>query len=278
MGALMTTSVEVSVIIPCYCCSETLDRALDSVLSQSALPKEIILVDDCSDDGNKTLAVMSSFKESNPHIIVKLIVLEKNSGPGSARNAGWELATSPYVAFLDADDSWHPKKLEIQSALMRSHPEVDLTGHATLNLSKDIAPHNLPPLQPEAVSRVRLLLSNFLPMRSIMLKTSLVERFYPGKRQAEDYLLWLTLACSGKSLVFLNLPLSYSYKNDFGQGGLSANLAQGLFGVLDVFKQLKDSGKIGYSLYIGLSTLELFKYVRRVVICFYYARFRRFSA
>ena len=121
---------------------------------------------------------------------------------------------------------------------MRSHPEVDLTGHATLNLSKDIAPHNLPPLQPEAVSRVRLLLSNFLPMRSIMLKTSLVERFYPGKRQAEDYLLWLTLACSGKSLV----------------------------------------GKIGYSLYIGLSTLELFKYVRRVVICFYYARFRRFSA
>jgi teichuronic acid biosynthesis glycosyltransferase TuaG len=115
-------------------------------------------------------------------------------------------------------------------------------------------------------------------MRSIMLKTSLVERFYPGKRQAEDYLLWLTLACSGKSLFFLNLPLSYSYKNDFGQGGLSANLAQSLFGVLDVFKQLKDSGKIGYSLYIGLSTLELFKYVRRVVISFYCARFRRFSA
>ena len=262
----MTVKESISVVIPCYRCSDTLGRALSSVLAQSCLPQEIIMVDDCSNDGQKTLDAMRLFQQENPHIAIKIISLNQNSGPGSARNAAWDIATQPLIAFLDADDSWHPKKLEIQGAWMREHPEVDLTGHASINLGKQAPPKTLPPLRSHPILTTGLLLSNSLPMRSVMLKRSLRQRFYPGKRQAEDYLLWLTLAYSGQRLELLNLPLSYSYKEDFGEDGLSAQLLQGYIGVVDAYRQLLDAGFISKALYAALIFLAYLKYLRRQCI------------
>ena len=259
----MTIQDGISVVIPCYRCSDTLGRALASVLAQSRLPQEIIMVDDCSNDGQKTLDAIRRFQNETSHIAVKIISLEQNVGPGSARNVGWDIATQPLIAFLDADDSWHPKKLEIQSSWMHQHPEVDLTGHASINIEKQCPPSALPPLRAFRISTMRLLLSNCLPMRSVMLKRGLEQRFCPGKRQAEDYLLWLTLAYSGRHLELLNLPLSYSYKEDFGEDGLSAQLSQGYLGVVDTYRQILDAGFIGKSLYIGLIFLAYLKYMRR---------------
>jgi glycosyltransferase involved in cell wall biosynthesis len=230
------------------------------------LPQEIILVDDCSNDEQKTLDTMQRFQRENPQIVIKIICLDQNSGPGSARNAGWDVATQPLIAFLDADDSWHPQKLEIQSAWMREHPEVDLTGHASINIRRHIAPKILPAFESRPISTKGLLLSNSLPMRSVMLKRSLKQRFCPSKRQAEDYLLWLTLAYSGRRLEFLNLPLSYSYKEDFGEDGLSAQLVQGYAGVVDAYKQLLDAGYISRALYVALIFLAYLKYLRRQCI------------
>jgi teichuronic acid biosynthesis glycosyltransferase TuaG len=113
---------------------------------------------------------------------------------------------------------------------------------------------------------MRLLLSNCLPMRSVMLKRCLEQRFCSGKRQAEDYFLWLTLAYSGQHLELLNLPLSYSYKEDFGEDGLSAQLAQGYLGVADTYRQLLEAGFISKVLYAALIFLAYLKYKRRQCI------------
>ena len=262
----MTIQDGISVVIPCYRCSDTLGRAFASVLAQTHLPQEIIMVDDCSNDGQKTLEAMRDFQKETRHIAVKVISLEQNVGPGSARNAGWDIATQPLIAFLDADDSWHPQKLEIQSSWMHEHPEIALTGHASINLANESPPATLPPLRSLPVSAMRLLLSNCLPMRSVMLKRCLEQRFCSGKRQAEDYLLWLTLAYSGQRLELLNLPLSYSYKEDFGEDGLSAQLAQGYLGVADTYRQLLEAGFISKVLYAALIFLAYLKYKRRQCI------------
>jgi len=130
--------VPVSVVIPCYCCEDTIERAVVSVMSQTALPGEVILVDDASPDHGRTLSKLQELQErfrDKTHI--EIIALKNNSGPSVARNAGWGTATQPYIAFLDADDAWHTQKLEIQYEWMKEHPEIALTGHKCLWLKED---------------------------------------------------------------------------------------------------------------------------------------------
>ena len=76
MGSIVSNSLPVSVIIPCYRCAETIERAVDSVLNQTQIPEEIILVDDFSDDGsssNINLCMKSCF-----NIFRKLIGVMNN--------------------------------------------------------------------------------------------------------------------------------------------------------------------------------------------------------
>lgn len=114
-------SIAVSVVIPYYYSGRSfLAEALASVRSQTATPAEIIVVDDGSSEVGQ--AHLSSLGEG-----VRVVRLERNRGPGVARNAGVEAAAQPYIAFLDSDDIWLPHKLETQYALMRAWPELDAT-------------------------------------------------------------------------------------------------------------------------------------------------------
>ncbi|MFM8955826.1 MAG: glycosyltransferase family 2 protein, partial [Actinomycetota bacterium] len=108
----------VAAVIPTFNSEKVVVRALDSVVNQSVRPREIIVVDDASTDG--TVEVVRKFAEQ--HTEVELIVNERNLGPGPTRNKGWSLAKSDFVAFLDADDSWHPQKIERQLKFFAEHP------------------------------------------------------------------------------------------------------------------------------------------------------------
>ena len=103
----------VSVIVPCYRCDQTIDRAVDSIVLQSMRPKEVILVNDGNDKGTQK-AIEQTSKKAGKTVCIKIVMLERNSGPATARNEGWNCATQPYIAFLDADESWHPQKIELQ--------------------------------------------------------------------------------------------------------------------------------------------------------------------
>jgi len=98
----------VSVIIPFYNRTALVCRAIDSVLKQSYTKYEIILVDDGSSDD-----ISDILKKINKINCIK-IFRQTNNGPSSARNIGIKHAIGEYIAFLDSDDIWDNKKLEVQ--------------------------------------------------------------------------------------------------------------------------------------------------------------------
>jgi len=111
----MQESANISVIIPAYNHIDFLTRSVNSVLSQTKQPSEIILIN----DGRVEFPVKEALR-SVPRI--KCHVEKPNPGVSSTYNTGIELANSDWVAFLDGDDAWHPKKLEHQLRLME--PDV----------------------------------------------------------------------------------------------------------------------------------------------------------
>jgi hypothetical protein len=190
-----------------------------------------------------------------------VITLERNQGPATARNAGWDAASQPYIAFLDADDAWHPRKLEIQCELMESQPDVVLSGHATF-LALEPTPFRPLPAKWKMtrVTAARLLATNVLPTRSVMLTRKVSFRFEEGKHFAEDYHLWLRVVLSGHSACRIELPLACSFKPDFGASGLSGRLWQMERGKLDTYTRLRREGLLNAWIYPGLVGLSLLKF------------------
>ena len=262
----------VSAIIPCYRCTATIDRAVASVAAQSHLPAELILVDDASRDG--TLERLRALAARHAPGWIRVVALPENRGAADARNAGWEIATQPYVAFLDSDDAWHPRKIELQYAFMASHPEVALCAHRhEILASPDVPQTEVGAFSAQPVSRLSLLLSNnFFAPTMMMLKREVPHRFLPGRRHVDDHLLWLQLLCSGLPFVRLSAKLAYTYKRPYGEGGLSGQLWKMEKAELANYWILRRDGCIGVPAAVALSLYSLAKFLRRVLL----AGMRRF--
>lgn len=261
----------VSVIIPCYRCRETIGRAVASIAEQTLQPAEVILVDDCS--GDNTLSELHRIQANYPQGWVKVIACSKNSGAGTARNVGWETATQPYVAFLDSDDSWHRQKIEIQYSWMMSHPSIVLTGHACQQVEDDSAStyggkadFSSTDSDFYAVSKKLLLLSNRFPTRSVMLRRDIAQRFPDGKRYSEDYHLWLEICCAGLRCYCSDLPLAFLYKSAYGEKGLSSALWKMEMGELNLYLSLFNSRLINFGVLVTSVGWSLLKFLRRVLV------------
>ena len=257
--------IPVSVIVPCYCCSTTIERAIESVARQTARPAQVILIDDGS--GDDTVAALRRLQKRHGADWIKVIEQEENGGPSVARNAGWGMATQPYLAFLDADDSWHPRKIELQYGWMAAHPEVALTGHAVAVFCVTAKkPEFLEPPLANRVSAKRLLLANRFATVSVMCKRELPFRFDSGKRHSEDYLLWLSLVLRGYDAYRFDAVLAYWHKAPFGEGGLSGQLRAMERGELDTYWQLRNEKMISALSLAALSSYSLIKFIRRVLV------------
>jgi succinoglycan biosynthesis protein ExoO len=104
----VSPSVDVTVVIAAYNAASFIDRAITSVLEQQGCSLDIVVVDDASDDD--TIGVVQRRAEQDPRL--RLITLPQNSGPASARNAGFSAARGRWIAVLDADDAFEPGRLE----------------------------------------------------------------------------------------------------------------------------------------------------------------------
>lgn len=114
-------NIFVSIVMPAYNAEKFIALTIESVLSQTYLNWELIIVDDCSKDLTRSVINSLAMKDQR----IKLIALEKNFGaPAGPRNIGIRQAKGEWIAFLDADDIWHPRKLEIQLALMNQYHAV----------------------------------------------------------------------------------------------------------------------------------------------------------
>lgn len=114
----------ISVIIPLYNKAPHIVRTIESVLAQTVLPAEIIVVDDGSTDGGPELLIPYESQK-----VIRLI-RQKNSGESAARNRGIAEAENDYVAFLDADDYWLPSHIEVVMRLIAKFPQAALLSTA----------------------------------------------------------------------------------------------------------------------------------------------------
>lgn len=112
---------KVSVVIPLYNKAPYIARALDSVLAQTVQDFEIIVVNDGSTDRSET--IVNGYNDPRIHLIN-----QKNQGVSAARNRGIDAAQAELVAFLDADDEWLPKFLEIILLMREKYPEAGVYG------------------------------------------------------------------------------------------------------------------------------------------------------
>ncbi|MEQ8859649.1 MAG: glycosyltransferase [Pseudomonadales bacterium] len=114
----MSERPAVSCIVPVYNGARFIDEALQSIVNQTCPVAEVIVVDDGSTDA--TAEVVHAWRDQVTY------VRKDNGGPASARNLGIHLSASPFLAFLDADDLWHPEKLERQMRCFVERPDLEL--------------------------------------------------------------------------------------------------------------------------------------------------------
>lgn len=120
----------VSIIMPSYNTAKYIGEAIQSVLNQSYQTWELIIIDDCSTDD--TDRVVKTFNDSR----IKYIKNNRNVGAATSRNYALKKATGKWIAFLDSDDRWKPKKLEMQLSFMkRNHYYFSYTNYEEIDMN-----------------------------------------------------------------------------------------------------------------------------------------------
>ena len=122
-----------SVVVPLYNKENFIEATLKSILDQTFIDFEVLIIDDASTDCS--LKIVRKWASAK----IKIIEHQQNRGLSAARNTGIKMATAKYIAFLDADDCWHPNYLETLVSLINQYPEAQLFATNYLEIySKNI--------------------------------------------------------------------------------------------------------------------------------------------
>lgn len=209
----MEQKFKISVIIPTYNRALLLKKAIKSVINQTISPFEIIICDDGSTDN--THAVIASFH--NPTI--KLFTFKHIGLPAILRNKGIQISKGDWIAFLDSDDMWAPKKLEKQIVLINNTVCLAVCSNAySVNRNRKLKKY----LQysKKLITFSDLIKVNPVILSSVIIHKSLLRKcqgFPEGTkyRNAPDYAVWLKIATqtnfiySDETLVtYLDDPLT----------------------------------------------------------------------
>lgn len=256
---------ELSVVIPCFNCSSTIERAIASILNQSVLPNQIIAINDCSSDNTEHLLSMIDIPDG---IDYKIINLNENAGPAHARNIGIDKANNNLIAFLDSDDTWHPRKIEIQYRLMYQNPEIALSGHRVSLMAEGGNDFLYDEAKLKKISFKKLIFKNYFNTPSVMIRKSEL-RFPESLKYAEDFYFWLSISNKGGNMIYIDSTLAFVHKPFYGHSGLSQSLKKmhisEIF-VLSSFVENRQSGRIIVGLAIKFARLKYLVRKFRVLI------------
>ena len=192
----------VSVIMPAYNARAFVAESIHSVLNQDYPNIELILVDDGSNDGTPEFAEQLDRRVR--------VLRQKNAGPAAARNRGLAAATGEFMAFLDADDVWLPRKVSLQVEYLQTHPEVGVVFGGELRwyaqADGSFAAPPTPLRQDEPLRLVaqhsgwiytELLLDSVIHIITAMVRRTVVETvggLDESLRVGEDYDFWLRVS------------------------------------------------------------------------------------
>lgn len=261
----MTEFAPISVVIPVHGHLDCIFRAIESVAVQTMLPVEVILVNDGGGkDAENLLGSICDKYEAN---WVKLINLPVNQGAAYSRNMGWDQAIGDYIAFLDADDAWHPEKIKNQYIYMMHNPLIDFSGHLhRVETSQPVWKNYAIRDSINPISKSKILLLNPFVTPSVMLKKSVSLRFNGAQRYSEDYRLWIALVFNNYRGVRLNSELGCIYKPSLSRAGLSSHLWKMECGELMSYISLPKFGMRYIPIALILIPYSLVKFLRRIFI------------
>ncbi|MGY8656410.1 MAG: glycosyltransferase family 2 protein [Verrucomicrobiia bacterium] len=188
-----TPPAGVSVVITAYNYAHFLPQAIDSVLDQIYPNVEIVVIDDGSTDDTRELAEVYGDKIR--------YIYQDNSGLSAARNTGTREASHPYVAYLDADDEWHPTMLSALMTVFRHLPEdfgLVACGCDKMNIDGEIINQKfLEDISPAIITRQDIIHKNrfvadaVIARRDIVLKAGLFDETLTS---SEDRDMWIRMA------------------------------------------------------------------------------------
>lgn len=258
-------TASVSVIIPCYNSVKTLKRAVDSVFTQTVVPNEIVLVDDGSTD--TTVELMYELQSEYGEDRIKVIELGADLGVSTARNSGWEHATQEYVAFLDSDDAWHPKKIALQYQFMQSNPNYMMSGHHFQVIPDEKSMSEIDEnYTVENWGFHKLLFKNPFVTPGVMVRRDVPIRFQAGRSDMDDHLFWLEIANKYGEVPKINLPLALIFKATWGESGLSARLWIMEKGNMKNFWYLHKTKRINVFLFMLMIVQSHIRFLRRLFL------------
>lgn len=271
---MMPNTANISVIIPYYNSDKTIKRALDSVLSQSLQPKEVLIIDDKSSKASSIyLKELLNLYRKKTSIKLYIHTLASNIGAGGARNYGWELSSGDLIAFLDSDDAWLPGKLETQYSYFERDEGLTLCGHNYLIAANEeydslssIISCDISTINPRTITKRQQLFRNRFATSTVMLRKNITQRFEKNKRYSEDFLLWSEIISSGHKAIKLDAVQALYFKQAFGESGLSANMYNMFKGNLSSYKTLYKKRMIGKVYLYVYTVISFLKYIRRIAL------------
>jgi teichuronic acid biosynthesis glycosyltransferase TuaG len=216
----------VSIVMPAFNCQDYLAESVESVIGQTYQNWELIIVDDSSTD--RTVDIARKYASQDKRI--RVISMENNSGPAIARNKAIGDSKGQYIAFLDSDDLWISKKLEIQISTMQQWKSffcfASYTPFRVDGFLMDVV------RAPQTVGYRRMLRGSVIGCLTVIYDASIIGRRYfsEGNKEIagtiyskliknlghEDYMLWLNILKEsdaglypGRVVIGINEPLGF---------------------------------------------------------------------
>ncbi|WP_307142058.1 glycosyltransferase family 2 protein [Siphonobacter sp. SORGH_AS_1065] len=253
----MDYNFKYSVVIPMYNAEETIIECIDSVIKQTYDNYEIIIVNDGSRDNS--LSLVNDYKEKN-FIDHMIIVNKKNEGVSKARNTAMDISSAEFIAFLDADDTWNPQKLEV----MNNHLTVDIDLYA----NNFYINNQSIPLVHDSIRQYKFtdfIFKNYFDTSSVVIRNNSDYRFDETMRYTEDHDLWLRILNKTNKALLVNKFLTIRNRPLLSSGGASGNKWEMRKGEMKMFINLANYRKDMMPLLPFLLVFSLIKHIVKIV-------------
>ncbi|GAB5071571.1 glycosyltransferase [Citrobacter sedlakii] len=206
----------VSIIMPAYNASATIDESINSVLQQDFQHWHLYIVDDSSSD--------DTFSRAQSYDDERITVLSNvnNLGVAESRNKAIKICKGKYIAFLDSDDIWHKNKLTSQIKVLSEGWDLVCSNFSTFTNEKEVVSIRR---SPENIDYGMLLKSNYIGNLTGIYNSEKYGKFYQKKSGHEDYIMWLDIISKTKQAYCIQKCLArYRLQNK----SLSSNKARAI--------------------------------------------------
>jgi teichuronic acid biosynthesis glycosyltransferase TuaG len=221
----------VSIIMPIYNTEKYVGEAIDSVLNQTYLNWELLLIDDCSTDLSREIA----FKKSANDDRIFFFENHVNSGSGYTRNVGIDHSKGDFIAFLDSDDVWCKKKLELQiSQMVEKSLDFTYGKYCYLDINGNFS-EKFNKVSSSPISYRNLLKNNEIGCLTVVYNSKKIGKcYFSNHRNKQDYGLWLSILKKGFMAHSIDGVLGgYRKRRDSATGNKLKMLQKHLFFLME---------------------------------------------